>query len=118
MDFGFCAIGRPGNGQDVEAGRAAQEAVPMQENQGEIGKSALLSTIHGFRRATSIRAFRGTDFDEDDAVAVQSHQVQLSLGTAKVLSEDAIPQALAEKPSSSSLCPRAKPAPPPGFASC
>src|SRR5713101_2049401 len=116
-DFRFGTIRRPRNSQDVETGRTAEEAVPMQKNQGEIGQAALLSIIHGFRRTPGVLAFGGTDFDENHALAVKRHQVQLSLGTAEVLSEDAIAQATSEEPSCRPLRARAKPAPPPRFAS-
>ena len=89
----------------------------MQKNQGEIGQAALLSIIHGFCRTAGVLAFGGTHFDEDHAIAVKRHQVQLSLGTAEVLSEDAIAQATSEEPSCRPLRARAKPAPPPRFAS-
>ena len=75
MDFRFGTTRGPGNGQDVEAGRTAEEAVSMQENQGEIGETALLSIIHGFCRTTGIRTFGRTDFDEDHTIAVESHQI-------------------------------------------
>src|SRR5262249_8371351 len=47
-DDGFAPAGGPVDGDHVEAGRPAQQAVAVQKVQGRLGQAALFDGVHGF----------------------------------------------------------------------
>jgi hypothetical protein len=102
-DFRLRAIGRPGNGQDIEAGLTAEQVMSVQEEQSQIRQATLLSVINRFGRANAIFPFRGSDFDEDDAVAVERDQIQLSARASEIAAEDPITKTLLEEARGSAL---------------
>jgi hypothetical protein len=50
----------------------------------------LLSVVYRFRGSTAIFPFRGTDFDENHAIAVERDQIQFTTRARKIATEDAI----------------------------
>jgi hypothetical protein len=103
----------PADGQDVEARGSVQEAVVLQEVQGQAGEALLLHGVDRRGGAGGIGAGRGAHFDEDDARAVERDQIEFAVGTRVVALEDAIAEALQEA-SGGTLGTGAEPATPPG----
>ena len=99
IDFRLRTIRGPGNGQDVETGLTAEQVMSMQEEQGKVGQATLLSVVYRFRGTTAIGSFRGTDFDENHAIAVERDQIQFTARARKIATEDAIAKPLLKKPS-------------------
>jgi hypothetical protein len=90
LDFWLRLIGGPAHRQDIEAGGMAQEPVPLQEDQGQIGQAPLFVKIHGFHRRNRILAFSGTHFDENETLAVKRNEIQFAAWAREISAENSI----------------------------
>src|SRR5262249_9844549 len=86
-DLRFTLVRGPGERQDVEAGGVTQQMVLLQEVQGELRQAFLLGLIDRRGGADGVAALGGAHLDEDDAAAVERHEVQFPAG-ARVVAGD------------------------------
>src|SRR5579885_2513082 len=113
MDDGrFGLVRGPAEGEHVEAGRAAEEAVLLKEMQRQGRQPALLVVVHRGGRPLGAFVAGRAHLDEDDRLAVDGHEVQLAEGAVPVAGNDAIPQA-ADEAGGGPFGAGAEPAPPP-----
>src|SRR5262249_30784853 len=111
-DAGFALTGRPGDGQYVETRRLVQQAMLLQEVQGEPRQARLLLLIHRRRRSFLVLRFGRADLDENDCPSLDSHHINLAMGTDIIAAND-VPAEAAQKASGGAFGAGAEPPPPP-----
>jgi hypothetical protein len=113
LDNGFGTARRPAHGDDVKAGRPAEQAMLLKKPQGQVREPALFSVIHGERRPGQVFVCRGSDFDEYNDVTIGDDDVNLAVGSVMVSDQNPV-TLFAEVASGTSFRTCAEPATPPG----
>ena len=90
FDGGLPAAVGPGDGDDVEAGAAFEQIVPLEIDEGRFDDALLLALVDCFRRMAGSAAGASLDLDENDGATIDGDQVDLAAATALAAGDDDI----------------------------
>jgi len=78
FDVRLLLVWRPGDREDIKPGGMSEKPISLQKNQGQLSESSLFEQINGFRRSTGVFAFRGPNFHENQALTIESDEIQFA----------------------------------------
>src|SRR5262245_22192204 len=113
-DGRFALTVGPADDQHIKAGRLFEQAVLLEEVEGQARQALLLGVVDRLGGAVGV-ATRRAHLDKDDGAVVQGDQVQLAQRAGVVTTENA-ETGPDQEAGGGAFGPRPEPAPPPGFA--
>jgi len=84
---------RPGNGQDVEAGRQMCEPMAFEPQPGGACKALLLAGIDGLGRVSSVGGGAGLDLYKDDHAVVDGDDINFTVARPRAAFNDVVAEA-------------------------